>query len=154
MFDGKAIISNMRSAPEETISRTRGMFDGRKVLSNMRSHRVTGPVALGLIGAACCLGVSGCAQFDKALGQQQVNVYFTESTSVAFKLKVRAACNNLPDVKAIPIATGVPLASAVDIVSYNTTGAGVVQITALEECVNKFAPQVEGVDVTDASDDS
>ena len=130
------------------------MFDGKAIISNMRSRRVTGPVALGLIGAACCLGVSGCAQFDKALGQQQVNVYFTESTSVAFKLKVRAACNNLPDVKAIPIATGVPLASAVDIVSYNTTGAGVVQITALEECVNKFAPQVEGVDVTDSSDDS
>jgi hypothetical protein len=115
---------------------------------------VTRPAALGLIGAACCLGVSGCAQFDKSLGQQQANVYFTESTSVAFKLKVRAACNNLPDVKAVPLATGVPLSSAVDVVSYDTTGAGVVEITRLEECVSKFGPQVEGVDVTDSSDDS
>jgi hypothetical protein len=130
------------------------MFDGKTTVSNVRSRRMLGPVALGLIGAACCLGVSGCAQFDKSLGQQQANVYFTENTSVAFKLKVRAACNNLPDVKATPLATGVPLASAVDVVSYNTAGAGVVQIAALEECVNKFAPQVEGVDVTDSSDDS
>src|SRR5580704_10841057 len=34
------------------------------------------PVALGLAGVACCLGVTGCAQFNKALGQQQALVYF------------------------------------------------------------------------------
>ena len=49
---------------------------------------------------------------------------------------------------------GVPLSSAIDVVTYNTTGAGVADIARLEECVNKFAPQVEGVDVQDASDDS
>ena len=112
------------------------------------------PVSLGLVGAACCLGVTGCAQFDKALGQQQATIYFEPSTAVAFKLKVRAACNNLPHVKATPIASGVPLSSAVDVVTYNTTGAGVADIARLEECVNKFAPQVQGVDVQDSSDDS
>jgi hypothetical protein len=112
------------------------------------------PVALGLAGVACFLGVTGCSQFSKALGQQQAAIYFTESTPVAFKMKVRAACNNLPHVKATPIAAGVPLASALDVVTYNTTGAGVADIARLEECVNKFAPQVEGVDVTDSSDDS
>ena len=112
------------------------------------------PVALGLVGAACCLGVTGCAQFDKALGQQQATIYFQSSTTVAFKLKVRTACNNLPHVKATPIAAGVPLSSAVDVVTYNTTGAGVADIARLEECVNKYAPQVQGVDVQDSSDDS
>ena len=112
------------------------------------------PVALGLVGAACFLGVTGCAQFDKALGQQQATIYFQTSTPVSFKLKVRAACNNLPHVKATPIATGVPLTSAVDVVTYNTSGAGVADIARLEECVNKYAPQVQGVDVTDSSDDS
>jgi hypothetical protein len=111
-------------------------------------------VALGVAGAACCLGVTGCAQFDKALGQQQATIYFESSTTVAFKLKVRAACNNLPHVKATPIASGVPLSSAVDVVTYNTTGAGVADIARLEECVNKYAPQVQGVDVSDSSDDS
>jgi len=99
--------------------------------------------------------MTGCAQFDKALGQQQATIYFQPSTPVAFKLKVRTACNNVtPNVKAVPIATGVPLSSAVDVVTYNTTGAGLTDITRLEECVNKFAPQVQGVDVTDSSDDS
>ena len=112
------------------------------------------PLALGLAGLTCLLGVTGCAQFDKSLGQQQATIYFETNVSVSFKLKVRAACNNLPHVQATPIATGVPLATAVDVVTYNTTGAGVADIARLEECVNKYSPQVQGVDVTDASDDS
>lgn len=112
------------------------------------------PLALGLAGLACLLGVTGCAQFDKSLGQQQATIYFETNVTVAFKLKVRAACDNLPHVKATPIQAGVPLASAVDVVTYNTTGAGVADIARLEECVNKYSPQVQGVDVTDASDDS
>jgi hypothetical protein len=115
---------------------------------------LTRPVALCLAGAACCLGVTGCAQFNKALGQQQATIYFKSGTPVSFKLKVRAACDKLPHVKATPIATGVPLSSAVDVVTYNTTGAGVADIARLEVCVNKFSPQVQGVDVTDSSDDS
>lgn len=110
--------------------------------------------AFGLAGLVCCLSVTGCAQFDKALAQQQAIIYFQDTTPVAFKMKVRAACNNLPDVHAVPIPGGVPLAEAVDVVTYNTTGAGLSQIAALEECVNKFAPQVQGVDVEDSSDDS
>ena len=120
----------------------------------MTRPAVIRPVALGLVGAACFLGVSGCAQFDKALGQQQATIYFSETAPVAFKLKVRAACNNLPHVKATPLQTGESLAAAVDVVTYNTTGAGVADIARLEECVNKFGPQVQGVDVTDSSDDS
>ena len=112
------------------------------------------PLALGLAGLACFLGVTGCSSFNKALGQQQALIYFQQSTPVAFKLKVRTACNNLPHVKAAPIATGVPLSSAVDVVTYDTTGAGTVDIARLEEGVNKYAPQVQGVDVEDSSDDS
>jgi hypothetical protein len=115
---------------------------------------VTRSAALGLAAVLCCLTVGGCASFDKAFGQSQVDVYFTDSTSVAFKMKVRAACNNLPDVKAAPIQTGVPLASAIDVVVYNTDGANDTDIARLEECVNKFAPQVQGIDPVDSSDDS
>src|ERR1700749_541672 len=115
---------------------------------------LTRPVALCLAGAACCLGVAGGAQFNKALGQQPATIYFQSSTLVVFKLKVPAACDSLPHVKATPIATSVPLSSAVDVVTYNTPGAGVADIARLEECVNKFAPQVEGVDVQASSDES
>jgi hypothetical protein len=119
----------------------------------LRSPR-TRALALGLATVTCCLVASGCASFDKALGQQSVDVYFNETTSVAYKMHVRAACNNkIPDVKAEAIATGVPLASAIDVVVYNTTGASLVQITQLEECLNKFS-QVEGINTQDSSDDS
>ena len=111
-------------------------------------------LALGLVAAVCCLVASGCASFDKALGQSSVDVYFQDNVSVAYKMHVRAACNGLPDVSAQAIATGVPLASAVDVVVYNTTGASLVDITRLEECLNKFSPQVEGIDTQDSSDDS
>jgi hypothetical protein len=117
-----------------------------------RSTR-TRALALGLTAATCCLVASGCASFDKALGQQSVDVYFNESTTVAYKMHVRAACNNLTDVKAEAIATGVPLSSAVDIVVYDTTGADLVELTRLEECLNKFS-QVQGVTTQDSSDDS
>ena len=110
-------------------------------------------LALGLAAVTCCLAASGCAEFDKALGQQSVDVYFNETTTVAYKMHVRAACNNLPDVKAEPLATGVPLSSAIDVVVYNTDGANDVDITRLDECLNKF-PQVVGTDPQDSSDDS
>ena len=97
---------------------------------------------------------AGARSFDKALGQQSVDVYFQENVSVAYKMHVRAACNNLPDVKAEALATGVPISSAIDVVVYNTTGASDVDITRLEECLNKFSPQVEGIDTQDSSDDS
>ncbi len=102
----------------------------------------------------CCLAAGGCASFDKALGQQSVDVYFQENVSIAFKMHVRAACNNLPDVKAEPLATGVPLASAIDVVVYNTTGADDVDIARLGVCLDRFQPQVEGMTSQDSSDDS
>jgi hypothetical protein len=110
-------------------------------------------LALGLVAAVGCLVASGCASFDKAFGQQSVDVYFNETTSVAYKMHVRAACNNLPHVKAEPIATGVPLASAIDIVVYNTDGASLVEVTRLTDCLNNFS-QVVGTTVQDSSDDS
>jgi hypothetical protein len=111
-------------------------------------------LALGAVAAVCCLAASGCASFDKALGQSSVDVYFQQNVSTAYKMHVRAACNGLPDVSAQAIATGVPLASAIDVVVYNTTGASLVDITRLQECLNKFSPKVEGINVQDSSDDS
>ena len=117
-----------------------------------RSPR-TRVLALGLGAALCCLVASGCSSFDKALGQSSVDVYFQDNVSTAYKMHVRAACNGLPDVSAEAIATGVPLSSAVDIVVYDTTGADLVELTRLEECLNKFS-QVQGVTTQDSSDDS
>lgn len=136
---------------------SRGALGGKARTADARPRAAVPRTAvrvavLGLAGLACCLALAGCAQFNKALGQQRADIYFKESTPVAFKLKVRAACDNLPHVKAAPIPKGVPLRSAIDIVVYDTTGASNADIARLEECVNKYAPQVQGVNFTDASD--
>jgi hypothetical protein len=110
------------------------------------------PAALGLAGVACLLTMSGCASFDKALGQSSVEVFFTENTTTATMVKIMNACNNVnPNVKEEQNPAGTP---AEDIqVIYNTTGASDVQIAELEECLNKY-PQVQGIDPEDSSDDS
>jgi hypothetical protein len=108
--------------------------------------------ALGLAGAACCLGVTGCAQFNKALGQSSVQVYFSPSVTPASMLKIMNACNNVnPHVKAEANPPGTP-PEDIEVI-YNTTGASTVEIAELEECLAKY-PQVTGVDPTDSSDDS
>jgi hypothetical protein len=55
--------------------------------------------------------------------------------------------------QAVPLATGVPLASAIDVVVYNTEGASIVDFTRLDVRLNKFS-QVVGTDPIDSSDDS
>lgn len=99
------------------------------------------------------LGVTGCAQFDKSLGQQQALVSFKSGTSVSERLHVRTACAKLPHVTAAPIASGVPLSSAVDEVVYTVTGASNADIARLQECLATF-PSVQGMDLQDSSDNS
>ncbi len=110
-------------------------------------------VPLAIVGTACSLGVSGCAQFDKSLGQQQALVSFKSGTSVSVREHVRTECAKLPHVTAAPIATGVPLSSALDEVVYTVTGASNADIARLQVCLSGF-PSVQGMDLQDSSDDS
>jgi hypothetical protein len=107
-----------------------------------------------LVIALCLLSVTGCAQMDKALGQQQAFVSFKDGTPVSVRLQVRAACAKLPNVSAAPIPAGVPLTSAVSEVEYQLNqNASDADIARLSECVTKF-PSVVGIDLQDDSDDS
>jgi ABC-type glycerol-3-phosphate transport system substrate-binding protein len=113
---------------------------------------VTRPAAIGLAGVACCLLMTGCAQFDKALGQSSVQVYFTDNATPATILKIMNACNNInPHVKAEPNPPGTPPEDIEAI--YNTSGASTVELAQLQECLSKF-PQVSGINAQDSSDDS
>lgn len=103
--------------------------------------------------AICLLSVTGCAQFNKALGQRQALVSFKEGTPVAVRLHVRVACAKPPDVSAAPIPTGVPLASAVDQIVYQVTKASNADLARLQECLAKF-PSVQGMDLQDSTDNS
>jgi hypothetical protein len=52
--------------------------------------------AVGAAGLMCAVNVSGCLQFDKALGQQQVDVYFQyprEPSSLVDLACLAAACH-------------------------------------------------------------
>ena len=112
------------------------------------------PRVVVLVTALCLLGVTGCAQFDKALGQQQALVSFKDGTPVSVRLQVRAACAKLPNVSAAPIPAGVPLMSAVAEVVYQLNqNASDADIARLQECVTKF-PSVLGMGLQDSSDDS
>jgi len=118
--------------------------------------RVVVPLpVVGLIAAsvACLLGVTGCAQFNKSLGQQQAFVTFKDSTPVATRLQVRTACAKVPGVSAIPLPKGVPLTTALDQVEYSVTGASNADLARLQECLTKF-PSVQGLDFQDATDDT
>jgi hypothetical protein len=101
--------------------------------------------------ALCLLGVTGCSQFDKALGQQQALVSFNPNTSNAVRLQVRAACGKLPEVHPAPIAKGVPLSSALSEVVFQINNAGAADIARLQECLQKY-PSVAGIDIQDSSD--
>src|ERR1700761_9319346 len=116
----------------------------RKLTSGPLLPRVvTRPAALGMAGVACCLMVTGCAQFDKALGQSTVEVYFTDNTTPAAMIKIMNACNHVnPNVKEEQNPAGTPPEDTA--VIYNTTGASDAQIAELEECLSKY-PQVQGI---------
>ena len=107
-----------------------------------------------VLGFSGVLGVAGCSQFDKALGQQQALVSFKDGTPASVRLHVRAACAKLPNVAAAAIPSGVPLTSAVaEIVYQIDPSASPADIARLQECLAKF-PSVQGMNLQDSSDDS
>lgn len=97
--------------------------------------------------------MTGCAQFDKALGQQQALVSFRDGTPVSVRLQVRAACDKLPNVSAAPISKSVPLSSAVSEIVYQVNNASAADIARLQECLARF-PSVQGLNIQDSSDNS
>ena len=104
--------------------------------------------ALGLAGS-----LTGCTQFNSALGQQQALVSFKSGTPVSVRLQVRTACDKLPNVSAAPISKSVPMSSAVDVIIYQVNNAGPADIARLQECLAKF-PAVQGMNIQDSSDNS
>jgi hypothetical protein len=105
---------------------------------------VVGVLAVGL--------VSGCSQFDSALGQQQATVSFKSGVSNAAKLKIRATCAKVQNVRNTPVANLKKYPYALSVVTYDVSNASDANIAELEECLGKF-PQVTGVTMSDSSDD-
>lgn len=101
--------------------------------------------------ALSLLGVTGCSQFDKSLGQQQAVVSFTSGTSNAVRLQVRNVCGKLRNVSPAPIDKGVPLSDALTQVTFQIDNADPADIARLQECLEKYKGY-SGIDITDSSD--
>ena len=107
-----------------------------------------------MLGLSGVLGVTGCSQFNKALGQQQALVSFKDGTPVSVRMQVRSACAKVPNVAAAKIPSGVPSASAVAEIIYQIDpNASPADIARLQECLAKF-PSVQGMNLQDSTDNS
>lgn len=105
-----------------------------------------------VVVAALAIGlVAGCSNFDKALGQQQATVSFKSGVSNATKLKIRATCATVQNVKNTPLPNLKKYPYGLSVLIYNVSNASDAQIAKLSECLSKF-PAVTGVTMSDSSD--
>jgi hypothetical protein len=120
--------------------------------SGTRTRRLT--AVTGSVAAIAALAVlSGCAQFDAALGQREAVVSFRDGTPVSQKLIVRTTCAKVPAVTAQPLPPDVTSSPyALQQLTYRIDKASDADVAQLEKCLNKF-PAVTGVNLQDSSDE-
>jgi hypothetical protein len=94
------------------------------------------------LAAATVLAASGCSQFNQALGQQEEVVIFQPNVPNSVKLKVRAACSHVPNVKVEPLPTDHKLSDEVYNVRYEVGSASTVELARLQQCLAKFPPSI------------
>jgi hypothetical protein len=109
--------------------------------------------ASALAAGALALGVGGCASFDKALGQQWIQVTFAPNTSVASAKHVTSVCSHVPNLRLSgPVKPTTAQAGVVDSVRYNATKASDAQLSELEQCLGQFPKTVQGFTELDNTD--
>jgi hypothetical protein len=105
------------------------------------------------VAMATLLAVSGCSQFDQALGQQEEVVIFQSNVTNAVKLKVRDACDRIPGDKVEALPTDHKLSDEVYDVRFEVGSATNVELAELQQCLSKF-PAVVGLETdTPGGDD-
>jgi hypothetical protein len=93
--------------------------------------------AAALAGLAAAL-VSGCAQFNKALGQQEEVVIFRQNTPNAVRLQVRAACSHIPRVVPEPLPTDGKVSDELYNVRFQVGSASTGDLAHLQRCLSRF----------------
>jgi hypothetical protein len=109
----------------------------------------------GVVGAAvvAAVALTGCSQFDAALGQRQAVVTFRPDTPVSQRLTVRSACGKVPDVRAQPVPSNLNSPYALQQLTFRVDHASDADIARLEKCLAKF-PSVVGITLQDSTDAS
>jgi hypothetical protein len=95
--------------------------------------------------------VTGCSQFDEALGQRQAVVTFRPDTPVSQRLAVRSACAKVPEVKAQPVPSDLNSPYALQQLTFRIDHATNADVARLEKCLARF-PAVVGVTLQDQTD--
>ena len=110
-------------------------------------------IAIAVAAGSLALGAGGCAQFDKALGQQWIEVTFAPNTSVATAKHVTSVCSHVPNLRlAGPVKPTTAQAGVVGSVRYNATHASDAQVADLEQCLGQFPKTIQGFTEMDNSD--
>jgi len=100
---------------------------------------------IAIVAVAFVAGASGCAKFDKALGQQWVEVTFAPNTSVATARHITSACSHVPNLSlAAPVKPTTAQPGVVYSARYNSTNATDAQLALLEKCLSRFPSSVQG----------
>ncbi len=107
--------------------------------------------AASLLLAGGLLAVTGCAQFDAALGKQLAVVQFQNGTPNSIRMQVRAACSHIPQARPEALPTDHKASDLLYDVSYRVDNASNAQIAELEQCLQKY-PSVVGIDIQTPGD--
>ncbi len=106
-----------------------------------------------VVAITVAVGAGGCAKFDKALGQQWIDVTFAPNTSVATAKHITSVCSHVPNLPLEgPVKPTTAQAGVVDSVRYNSTNASDGQVALLEQCLGKFPASVQGFTQMDEGD--
>ena len=119
------------------------------VVAGRPQGRVRRLLAAGTLAAAT---LAGCSQFNAALGQRQAVVTFTDGTTLAQRMTVRAACAKTPNVTPQPLPSNLNTPYALEQVIYQINHASDADVARLETCLAKF-PSVAGVTLQDSADE-
>jgi hypothetical protein len=107
------------------------------------------PLVIAVIAGV--LAVAGCAQMDKALGQQYLVVQFAPNTTLATARHVTAACSRVPNVRLQPVKPTTAQVNVAYSATYNTTDASAANLARLQVCLARFR-SVLGVTATEPGD--
>ena len=115
-------------------------------------HRRLAAAGTAVVAVVTVAALTGCSQFDAALGQRQAVVSFRPGTSLSQRLTVRSTCAKVPAVKAQPLPSDLNNSPyALQQVTFRVDHASNADIARLEKCLAKF-PAVVGITLQDSTD--
>lgn len=113
---------------------------------------MTSVLAPAALAVAAAVTLSGCGQMAADLGQQWVQVTFSQNATFKTIEHITAQCSHVPNAHAYPLPKQHTALNLQAGVRYNTTNATDANIAQLQECLQKFSA-VQGFTPGDTGDE-